>query len=105
MKQNQKNKLKQALATAAIGGVIKDYSEGNGGVPEENLNLFEKEFDVTDMSEYTLENLFLKLNLKPDKNFQRQSQIQRNRSPPPKGYGGKGGKNSSISPVKDNKRG
>jgi len=31
------------------------------------LNLFEKEFDVSDMSDKTVEGLFMKLGLKPDK--------------------------------------
>jgi hypothetical protein len=35
-------------------------------VNEDLLNVFEKEFDVMDMTQYTLENLFKHLNLKPD---------------------------------------
>lgn len=31
------------------------------------LNLFEKEFDVSEMTEKTLEGMFMKMGLKPDK--------------------------------------
>lgn len=42
-----------------------EYEDGN--VNEDYLNLFEKEFDVADMTEKTIENLFKSMNLKPDK--------------------------------------
>lgn len=42
--------------------------EGDGGlVKEEMLNIFEKEFDVAEMTEKTIEKLFLKMGLKPEK--------------------------------------
>jgi hypothetical protein len=37
------------------------------------LNLFEKEFDVSEMSDKTLEGLFMKLGLKPDKPLAKRS--------------------------------
>jgi hypothetical protein len=35
-------------------------------VNEDLLNVFEKEFDVTEMTQYTLENMFKHLGLKAD---------------------------------------
>jgi hypothetical protein len=42
-------------------------------VQPEMLNLFEKEFDVSEMSDKTLEGLFMKLGLKPDKPLAKRS--------------------------------
>lgn len=65
-----KKKQKEALAGAAASGVLKKGKdeEGDGGlVKEEMLNIFEKEFDVAEMTEKTIEKLFLKMGLKPEK--------------------------------------
>jgi hypothetical protein len=61
--------MKQALSGAATSGVLKkSKDEGDdGNVNEDLLNVFEKEFDVTEMTQNTLENMFKHLGLKPDK--------------------------------------
>ncbi len=56
------------MKDAAQTGVLKKpKDEGDTGhVNEDLLNVFEKEFDVNDMTQYTLENLFKHLQMKPD---------------------------------------
>lgn len=68
--------MKQALTGAATSGVLKKpKDEGDdGNVNEDLLNVFEKEFDVTEMTQYTLENMFKHLGLKADKQLQAQAQ-------------------------------
>jgi hypothetical protein len=47
------------MSAAQTGVLKKPKDEADGGhVNEDLLNVFEKEFDVNDMTEYTLENLF-----------------------------------------------
>ncbi|TNV73202.1 hypothetical protein FGO68_gene2633 [Halteria grandinella] len=69
-KNEEKKKKKDALTSAAASGVLKkpkdEFDEGH--VNEDLLNVFEKEFDVNDMTEKTIESLFKNvLLLKPDK--------------------------------------
>lgn len=69
-KNEEKKKKKEALTSAATSGVLKkpkdEFDEGH--VNEDLLNVFEKEFDVNDMTEKTIESLFKNvLLLKPDK--------------------------------------
>ena len=61
--------MKQALKEASQGGVLKKPrdDEEDGHVNEDLVNIFEKEFDVADMTQQTLENLFKQIGLKPDK--------------------------------------
>lgn len=68
IEQQQKAKVKQALAGAAQGGVLKKPKEDgdDGNVNEDLLNVFEKEFDVKEMTQQTVENMFKALGLKPD---------------------------------------
>lgn len=47
--------------------------EETGHVSPDLLNLFEKEFDVSDMNDKTLEGLFMKMGLKPDKPLAKRS--------------------------------
>jgi hypothetical protein len=56
------------LTGAATSGVLKKPKEEgeDGNVNEDLLNVFEKEFDVTEMTQYTLENMFKHLGLKAD---------------------------------------
>lgn len=56
------------MKDAAQTGVLKKSKEegDTGHVNEDLLNVFEKEFDVNDMTQYTLENLFKHLQMKPD---------------------------------------
>lgn len=82
--QNQKQKQKSALMSAAQTGVLKKpKDEADGGhVNEDLLNVFEKEFDVNDMTEYTLENLFKHLQMKPDpKALQKEGKGSSQQSP------------------------
>ena len=68
IEQQQKAKVKQALSGAATSGVLKKPKDelDQGNVNEDLLNVFEKEFDVSEMTQYTLENMFKYLGLKPD---------------------------------------
>ena len=52
--------MKNALTAAATSGVLKKSKDelDQGFVNEDLLNVFEKEFEVGDMTQYTLENLF-----------------------------------------------
>lgn len=79
---HQKKKQREALAGAAATGILKkkkgdgnedELVEQDGHVQPEMLNLFEKEFDVSEMSDRTLEGLFMKLGLKPDKPLAKRS--------------------------------
>ncbi len=56
------------MTAAATSGVLKKPKDEleTGFVNEDLLNVFEKEFDVGDMTQYTLENLFKHLQMKPD---------------------------------------
>lgn len=56
------------MTGAATSGVLKKPKEEgeDGNVNEDLLNVFEKEFDVTEMTQYTLENMFKHLGLKAD---------------------------------------
>ena len=96
--QRQKLKLKEALQTAAKGGVLKKPKEefDEGYVNEDLLNVFEKEFDVNDMNELTIENLFKKLALTPSKQ-------EKAPGAPPKRKGGRQQENSQ-SPFKAQQR-
>lgn len=60
--------MKQALSGAAASGVLKKPKDemDDSHVNEDLLNVFEKEFDVTEMTQYTVENMFKHLGLKPD---------------------------------------
>ena len=57
------------MNTAAKGGVLKkpkdDYEEGN--VHEDLISVFEKDFNVEDMTDTTIENLFIKMGIPPSK--------------------------------------
>ena len=52
MKDINKQKMKQALADAATTGVLKKPKEEGeeGNVNEDLINVFEKEFDINDMT-------------------------------------------------------
>lgn len=66
----KKRKQKEALKTAAQTGVLKKPKEDDmeGNVNEDLLNMFEKEFDVSDMSDKTIETMLKNnLGLKPDR--------------------------------------
>jgi len=66
IEQQKKAKIKQALSGAATTGVLKKANEDGDDLNEELLGVFEKEFDVTEMTQLTVENMFKYMGLKPD---------------------------------------
>jgi hypothetical protein len=80
------------LGVAANTGVLKKPKEEHeeGHVNEDLLGIFEKEFDVADMTEKTLESMFNKLGLRPDKPL----------PPAQAAAGGAAGKGRQTSPEK-----
>ena len=83
--------MKQALTGAATSGVLKKpKDEGDdGNVNEDLLNVFEKEFDVTEMTQYTLENMFKHFGLKADAKLVAQANNSNMGSPSKAKQGGK----------------
>ena len=104
IEQQQKARVKQALTGAATSGVLKKpKDEGDdGNVNEDLLNVFEKEFDVTEMTQYTLENMFKHIGLKADAKLMAQANNSMLASPSKakqgaKPIGGLGSKQPSLS--------
>ena len=83
--------MKQALSGAATSGVLKKpKDEGDdGNVNEDLLNVFEKEFDVTEMTQNTVENMFKYIGLKADAKLMAQAQNSMLSSPQKGKQGGK----------------